>query len=131
MKEGNIVNNNELKIKVIGAAEEILSKKDFITPVELLMKMNVLTKEDYEAWRNGKVPYLEKVCKTNLSKLSFIMSELRSFANAKKLKPSLTVYSKWGKGIKSRLRFSKTGDQRIEEHYATHYIGTTKISKEI
>lgn len=89
------------------------------------MKIGVLSTKDYEDWRFGRVPYLEKVCKTNLSKLSFIMKELRAYAMANHLKPSWTAYNQWGiKGKKIPLRFSKSSDSVIEEAYATHYVVT-------
>ena len=29
---------------------------------------------------------------------------------------------RWGKGPKQRLRFTKTGDPKIEEAYARHFV---------
>ncbi|MED4953241.1 hypothetical protein ABEO75_09270 [Paenibacillus macerans] len=29
---------------------------------------------------------------------------------------------RWGKGPKQPLRFSKSGDPKVERHYATHYV---------
>ena len=29
---------------------------------------------------------------------------------------------RWGKGPKQRLRFTKTGEQKLEEVYATHFV---------
>lgn len=93
----------------------------------MLMRIGVLSAQDYENWRFGRVPYLEKVCKTNLSKLSFMMRELSTYARQNHLRPSWTAYNQWGvKGRKIRLRFSKSGDSSIEEGYATHYVAKTK-----
>jgi hypothetical protein len=39
-----------------------------------------------------------------------------------RLKPSLTVYERHGKGPRQQLRFSKTGDPNLEAAYATHLI---------
>lgn len=99
----------------------------YISPVDLLMEIDILEVKDYKSWRLGNVPYLEKVCKTNLSKLSFILEELRKFAQENHLKPSKTVYNQWGtKGRKISLRFSKSNDSAIETAYATHYVGSIK-----
>jgi len=43
-----------------------------------------------------------------------------------RLKESWTAYNKYGKGKKARLRFSKSGNEKIEKTYATHYV---KIEK--
>ena len=29
---------------------------------------------------------------------------------------------RWGKGSKQRLRFTKTGDPKVEEAYTTHFV---------
>ena len=116
------MNRNELKKKVRVTAGSLLYEKGFISPVDLLIEIGYLTSESYEDWRRGRVPYLEKVCKVNLSKLSVIMKELKLYASEKDLKPSWTDYNKWGKGKEIRLQFSKSGDKYIEKAYTTHYL---------
>ena len=105
------MNKNELKKKVKVTAGTLLFERGYISPVDLLMEIGYLTSESYEDWRRGRVPYLEKVCKVNLGKLSTIMRELKQYAREKDLKPSWTGYNKWGKGKKIRLRFSKSGNE--------------------
>ncbi|ACL19640.1 hypothetical protein DesLBE_1787 [Desulfitobacterium sp. LBE] len=120
------MNNEELKHKIHSMASSTLTEEIYISPVGLLMKIGVLSAKDYEDWRCGRVPYLEKVCKANLRKLSFIMKELRAYALENQLKPSWTAYNRWGvKGKKIPLRFSKSGDALIEKAYATHYVANT------
>ena len=121
--------NVELKHRVHSVASKILKESIYISPVDMLIKIGVLSVIDYENWRFGRVPYLEKVCKTNLSKLSFLMNELRAFNRQNYLQPSWTAYCQWGvKGKKIPLRFSKSGSPNIEEAYATHYVINAKRS---
>ncbi len=96
----------------------------YATAVQTLMDMEILSKEDYERWRNGQVPYLEKVCKINLKKLAFILDEMKRYAAKKDLKPSFTFYKQWGRKNKEavKLRFTKTGNEYMEKLYATHYV---------
>jgi hypothetical protein len=70
------------------------------------------------------VDYLERVCKVNLTKLSFIMGEVRAYARKNNLKPSFTFYKRWERKGKStiKLRFSKSGNENVERGYATHYV---------
>jgi hypothetical protein len=125
------MNRVELQKKVISAAYLLLKDKGYISQVELFLSLGILAKKDYEDWRFGRVPYLEKVCKMSLSKLSFIAKEFRAFARQNNLKPSLTVYHRWGaKGHKIPLRFSKYGDAKIEAAYATHFVGRKKVKPE-
>jgi hypothetical protein len=59
------------------------------------------------------VDCLERVRKVNLSKLSFIMLEIRSYASKNNLKASWTFYKQWGlKNLPhaKKLRFSKSGE---------------------
>jgi hypothetical protein len=100
----------------------LLQEKGYVAPVDVLLTMGLLTKEDYEKWRLGQVAFLEKVCGANLSKLSTIMSCLRKFARTNSLKESFTFYGRWGRGPKIKLIFSKSRDSRIELHYATHFV---------
>ncbi|MTI72007.1 MAG: hypothetical protein FH751_17305 [Firmicutes bacterium] len=123
------MNNEKLKKKVNYIANELIYIKGFIAPVDLLMEMDILSKKDYENWRFGRVKHLEKVCRLNLKKLSLVMKQLRKFANKNKLKPSQTVYKKWGKGRKITLQFSKYNNPKIEKHYKTHYVDLKRVKE--
>jgi len=117
------MNNGEMIGKVHSSMYNNIKKKGYVAPVDVLMDLEVHSKADHEGWRFGKVPYLEKVCKVNLKKLSDIMHEMRVYAQKNSLNPSFTYYHQWGKGDnKRKLRFSKTGDENIEQWYATHFV---------
>ena len=103
-------------------AAGILAKGKVVTPVDILVGMDLLAPEKLEDWRRGRVPYLEKVINCNLTRLSRLLRILRFHAHDLKLVPSVTAYMRWGKGPKHRLRFTKTGDPRIEEAYARHFV---------
>lgn len=118
----NTSNRVALKKSIKAKVHELLKEKNYVSSVDLLIKLNYLSKTDYEKWRFGKVDYLEKVCKVNLSKLTFINKNLRRISQELNLKESWTAYMKYGKGKKKKLRFSKSNDDKIERHYATHYL---------
>ena len=102
---------------------ELLKTTNVVAPVELMLRMQRLTKAQYEDWRFGRIPYLERVCVGNLSKLSIILRLLDLHARAIGLKPSQTVYHKWGRGGKGiLLRFSKSGAPGLEAAYSRHYV---------
>ncbi len=104
------------------AVAAILAKGKVVAPVDVLVGMSLLAPEQLEAWRRGRVPYLEKVIGTNLTRLSRLLRILRFHAHDLKLVPSVTAYMRWGKGPKQRLRFTKTGDPRLEEAYSRHFV---------
>jgi hypothetical protein len=58
----------------------------------------------------------------NLSTLSAIVWEVRQVAEGQGLKASETAYRRWGKGPRPPLRFSKSGEARVERAYATHWV---------
>ena len=108
--------------RIARAAEQILARGNVVAPIDVLVGMNLLAPERLEDWRRGRVPYLEKVIDCNLSRLFRLLRILRFHAHDLKLVPSITVYTRWGKGPKQRLRFTKTADPKLEEAYARHFV---------
>ena len=131
------MNDKELIGKVHSAVYHQCKNRGFAAPVDVLMDVGYLSKQDYENWRYGRVDYLERVCKVNLSKLSLIMREMRSYATKAGLKPSFCYYKRWGtKKINGQgrkpvipLRFSKSGNPEIERRYATHYVDAKRTDQ--
>ena len=111
---------------IVRVVEDLLREKGFVAPVELFIRMNLLSPESAEDWRRGRISYLERVIRCNLSRASRILRILRMHAHDLNLKPSLTVYKRWTKGIRPLLRFSKTGDHNVEEAYARHFVSPRK-----
>ena len=108
--------------RITRAVEAILQREEVVSPVDVLVGMGLLTREHLEDWRRGRVPYLERVISGNLTRLSRLLRILRFYAHDINLVPSWTAYMRWGKGPKTRLRFTKTGDRKIEEVDATHFV---------
>lgn len=111
-----------LSPRIVRAVETILQQEKVVSPVDVLIGMGLLSREHLEDWRLGRVPYLEKVIDCNPTRLSRSLRILRLHAHDLNLVPSWTAYVRWGKGPKQRLRFTKTGDARLEEIYATHFV---------
>jgi hypothetical protein len=111
---------------IVSAVEGLLREKGFVAPVELFIRMKLLSPESAEDWRRGQISYLERIIRCNLSKASRILRILRMHAHDLDLKPSLTVYKRWTKGSRPLLRFSKTGDHNVEEAYARHFVSPRK-----
>ena len=116
------MNRRDLEKKLYPISSILLKEKGYISMVDVFVKLGYLSEKDVEAWRMKKVPYLEKCIKTNLARISFIAKSVRKDCINGKLKESHTSYKSWGKGPKTTLRFSKTGQPNIEEAYATHYL---------
>jgi hypothetical protein len=114
--------NDPLYERIVRTVDGALQRGTFVTPVDVLVGMGLLTEEGLLDWRRGRVPYLERIIDCNLPRLSRLLRILRFHAHDLSLKPSWTAYMRWGKGPKQRLRFTKTGDPKLEEVYATHFV---------
>ncbi len=123
------MNNQELEKKVKRIINEVANKKGYVAPLDVLLELGYLSKQDHESWRFGKVEYLEKVCGVNLKKLSLINRIIRVQSSKMKFVPSHTIYKSWGKGPKRTLRFSKSGDRNIEKNYSIHHLNKYVIDK--
>lgn len=104
------------------AVVAILANGKVVAPVDVLVKMDVLAPKDLEDWRFGRVPYLERVVRGSLSRLTRLLRILGFHCHDLKLVPSQTSYVKWGKGPRTPLRFTKTGEPRLEKIYARHFV---------
>jgi hypothetical protein len=106
-------------LKVIKAVGLLLKDNDEIATVDILLKMGNLIPRDYENWRRGKTPYLEKVFQGNLSTAgrilriaNFLMHDL----NMKKYEKPMKVLN----GSRF-LQYSKSGMINIEEVYSRSF----------
>ena len=123
------MNNIDLEKKVKNLVNSLRYEKGLVCAVDILQRLDYISKKDYEDWRFGRIDYLEKVCNVNLSKLTLINKTMRKTAIDLKLAESWTGYNQYGKGIKRRLRFSKSGNENIEKAYATHYVDKNRINE--
>jgi len=116
------MNTKELEKSVNNICSELIDSKGYISSIDVLLGLGYLSKKDYEDWRFKKVPFLEKVCKVNLSKLGNIIAFIKRFSKNSNLKASWTSYKSYGKSKKITLQFSKSGKASIEKSYSTHYV---------
>jgi len=108
--------------RIVRAVDQILAKGDVVTPLDVFLHMGLVDAEAIQSWRHGQTPYLERVIKCNLSAASRILRVLRMHVHDLNLRPSLTTYVRQGKGRRSPLRFTRTGEPKIEEAYSRHFV---------
>jgi hypothetical protein len=104
------------------AVATILETSKVVTPIDVLVGMQLLNYDDVVDWRNGRVAYLERVINCNLTRLSRLLRILRFHVHDLNLVSSTTDYRRHGKGKKHRLRFTTSGDVKLETAYATHFV---------
>jgi len=108
--------------RIVRAVDALLARGKVVAPVDVLVSMDLLTADRLQAWRRGELPYLERVIDCNLPRLSRLLRILRFIVHDLNLRPSPTVYLRHGKGGRQRLRFSKSGDPKLEQAYSTHFV---------
>jgi hypothetical protein len=116
--------------RIVKATEDLLREKGFVSPIELFIRMELLSPVSVEDWRRGRIPYLERVIQCNLSKTSRILRILRMHAHDLDLQPVLTVYKRWTMGPRTLLQFSKTGNRAVEDAYARHFLPPGKRGRD-
>jgi len=120
MKKVTLQNYREDKYypKIVKVVDKILINQSVVKPLDVFFKMGMIEKKKIDLWEKGQVPFLEMVLQGSLSKLNRILRILRFHAHDLNLSPKITSYKK-GKKI---LRFSKSGDSKLEEAYSRHFI---------
>ena len=113
--------SEELSERVARSAAEVLAEKDYVAPLDVLVRMGWLAPARVQEWRQGRVPCLERVVQANLSKISDAMRLFRRWAVDNGLHPSETAYVARTRD-RRRLQFSVTGKAEIELAYRTHWV---------
>lgn len=126
MKKVTLQNYREDKYytKIVKVVDKILIHHSEVKPLDVFFKMGMIEKKKIDLWEKGQVPYLEMVLQGSLSKLNRILRILRFHAHDLNLSPKITSYKK-GKKV---LRFSKSGNSKLEEAYSRHFIKLGKSS---
>ena len=112
----------ELERRVLQAAEAALARQQYVSAVDVLCGTGLLAPTHVDSWRKGRIDFLERVIQGNLRKISLSMAIFRRWAQEKSLKPSETRYVRRTRTGTVALRFSKSGDPKIEKSYRTHYV---------
>lgn len=106
--------NKKLTDRVERAALALLARDGRLTYPTLLRQLGILSKQHLDAWRSGRVPFLEKVTRANLTTLARIQIAVRRFARVHELKRRI-VRAPRGR------RYSKSRHPFVEEEYSAVY----------
>jgi hypothetical protein len=108
--------------RVQRAVAECLANGKVVAPVDVLVRIDIVTPKALEDWRFGRVPYLERVIRGSLPRLNRLLRIVAFHCHDLNLVATPTAYVKWGKGPRTPLRFTKSRDQRLEGIYARHFV---------
>ena len=116
--------SDPLLLLVSEVVAELLHEGNTVTPLEVLLRLEIVEASLVETWRRGGLPYLERGIRSGLARAARVLRLIHEHSLALGLSPVPGKYLRRGTGPKRRLRFSKRGDPQSEAAYATHFVRT-------
>src|SRR5262245_21885399 len=117
----NRKNRPPLIERISAAAEACLARQNYVSAVGVFMRIGWLMLDPFKRWQQGRADSLEEGIQTNPARLSEALELLRSWATEKGLTATETPYVA-RTPERQALRFSRTGDPRLEQLYRTHWV---------
>src|SRR5260370_12742301 len=115
-------NSQSLEERVVQAAEAALADHGYVSLIDLFTGMRLLYAGHVEAWRKGRLDFLEPWIQGSPNKFGRSLSLFQQWVKEKGLKPSETRYVRAGRDGNVDLRFSQIGDPEIEKLFRTHFV---------
>jgi hypothetical protein len=113
--------DKRLERRVIDAAEAALAARGFVSAIDVLTRLGWLPPSGERAWRQGRIPDLERALTANLNTISRARRHFRRWAECRGLRASETAYVARTRDRRA-LRFSRSGEPSIELAYRTHWV---------
>jgi hypothetical protein len=120
-----------LQPRVVAAAEKILAKQKFVTPLDICMGIGWLPSAHVDNWKQGRVAALEQVLPAHGDRLASLIEYLERWAAGKGLKPGEAEYLSQTRDRRT-LRFTENGGPQVEAAWRTHWVspGLTAAQEE-
>jgi hypothetical protein len=112
----------DLRTRVSRAAENALSRQQYVSAIDVLCGMGLLAHSNVDSWRKGRIDVLEQFIQGKPDKVSFCLAFFRQWAQQKGLKPSETAYVRTTRAGTTPLQFTHAVDPETEKNYRTHYL---------
>ncbi len=112
----------DLKPRVERAAEAALARQHHVSALDVLCGMGLLAPTHLDAWRQGRIDFLERVIQGNPSKISSSLAIFHDWAQQKGLPPSEAEYVRTTRTGTEPLRFTESADPAIEKRYCLCYV---------
>jgi hypothetical protein len=124
-------NKGVLTKRVLQAAEDALADHGYASLIDLFTGMRLLSPVHVESWRKGRIEFLEPMIQGSPDKIAFAQSVFWQWAREKGLQPSETRYVRAGRDGPVDLRFTGSGDPKIEKICRTHFVSPTLSGRKL
>src|SRR5579884_1367276 len=111
-----------LEERVLNAAEAALADHQYISPVDVLVRMGLLPYVNVEAWRKGRIDYLAQAIQGSPEKIQRAFSIFVGWAKSKGLRPTEVPNVRQGRTGPVDLRVTQTADAETEAFFRTHWV---------
>jgi hypothetical protein len=108
---------DKLYPRVARAVAELLNRHQPVSAPAVFVRMGILSQKNLQAWRDGKVPYLERVIVGSLGKTNRVIRIIALHAHDLNLPPAAPDAAGPVKHKGHLLRFCKTGERHVEEAF--------------
>ncbi len=110
-----------LNDRVVQAAERVLEVKGYVSPIDLLMQMQLLPPSCVRSWEKGAPDCLEPFIQGSAEKLARTFGIFAEWARAKGLAPVHASLRTSGRDQSHELRVTANADPRMEAFFRTYY----------
>jgi hypothetical protein len=115
--------------RVTAAAEDVLARQKYVTPVDVCAAIGWLAPAHVDNWRQGRAGSLEEVLPVDRARLDDLLDHLRRWASAKGLKPSEIRYIAATRD-RRELRFTSGGASDAEDAWHTQWTSPDLTGKQ-
>lgn len=119
------INHTRLKERARQAAEEALYSNGSVGPIDVLVGMKLLHPVHVDAWRKGKIPFLEDEIQGNPEKITASLEYFCEWVKERQLKPTLIAYLARSSVPEKVLQVSASGNFNVEKFFGTIYMSSS------
>ncbi|MEV4707905.1 DUF2293 domain-containing protein [Actinoplanes sp. NPDC049316] len=111
---------SKLERRVVTAAEQVLTRQGYVSPLDVLAGMGWLPPGHVTDWRQGRRPHLEGCAAVSADRLADALEVFQRWVEARALQPSPVDYLAATRDRRP-LRFTAAGDAELELSFRTHW----------
>src|ERR1700674_3229748 len=115
-------NKPTIEERAVLSAERALARNNYVSAIDVLVLMGLLSPNHSENWRKGRIDYLEQFIQGSPNKIATALATFHLWAKERGLTPSEVRYVVEGRAGTRELRFTATGDPEVERVYRTQYL---------
>ncbi|HTS29952.1 MAG TPA: DUF2293 domain-containing protein [Bryobacteraceae bacterium] len=111
-----------LEERVLRSAEGALEDQQHVSAIDVLARMGLLALSNVDAWRHGRIPYLEELIQGGPEKIGRTMEIFHQWAKSRGLQPMEARYVRTTREGEQELRFTNIKYPGLEQALRAHFV---------